>query len=104
MEWLGIFGVVSLGLSVLLFSRVVRIERILRDNDIHPANAQNLASELQNAIGEQVVLNTLDEDGIKGEVLECDAEWVMLCSETFTKKKKIIILRIDDVEAMKILK
>lgn len=98
-----IFGLIGFAMACLCFGKINRLEQILRDNNIRPAASEKIAHNLQESVGLKVSLGIVDEDRIKGTVLECDGVWILIETEGFRGKKKKFVLRVDDVEEFKVI-
>ncbi len=105
MEGLGVFGIFSFVISISLWARVKRLERILRENGIRPRGALALGGRLQKEVGRTLFLTLYDEE-MDGSVLHCkildtDEEWVLLLLDEGRKKEREMLVRLDSVRQVK---
>ena len=72
-------GVISLVFVIILWGRVKRLERILRENGIRPA-AGSLGRQLAQYVGQEVLLTLSIRDGagLPCRVLDADEAWALL--------------------------
>lgn len=105
MDGLAVFGLFGFVLSLCLWGRVKRLERLLRENGIRSQGAQALGERLRREIGKTLVLTMGDMD-IDGSVLHCkildvDEEWALLLLDEGKKKEREQLVRLDSVRQVK---
>ena len=102
MEAFGIFGLVGFVMACILFERVSRIERLLRENGIRPAGGPALARQLEDHKGEMLTVFCEDGDGVACRVLDVDEDWVLVLADEGKKKEREMLLRLDSVKNIKV--
>ena len=105
MDGLAVFSLFSFVFSLGLYSRVKRLERILRENGIRPKGAMALGGRLQQEIGSTLFL-TLGDMETDGSVLYCkildvDEEWALLLLDEGKKREREQLVRLDSVRKVK---
>ena len=63
MDAFAVFGFVGFLMVLFLWSKVTRLERILRENGIRPAAAKDLGRKLGQWVGREVTLSLYGADG-----------------------------------------
>lgn len=105
MDGMTVFGLFGFLLSLGLWSRVKRLERILRENGIRPKGAQSLGAGLQRKIGKTLwlTLGDIDTDGsvLLCKVLDVDEEWALLLLDEGKKREREQLIRLDSVQQVK---
>ena len=99
MAWFGLVGFI---MACILFERVGRIERLLRENGIRPAGSLSLAHQLENSIGKTLTIFGEDGEGVVCRVLDVDEEWALVLADEGKKKEREMLLRLDSVEHIKV--
>ena len=103
MEW---FGLVAFCMVIGLYTKVHRLERILRENGIRPAGAANLGDQLRRQVGQTVELTLEVGDGdIMGKeckVLDADETWALVLENEGKKKECEKLIRLDSVKQIKV--
>ena len=96
-------GAVSLVFVLLLWSRVKRLERILRENGIRPA-AEGLGRQLGPYVGRDVLLSLSSQDGagLFCRVLDADEAWALLLCDSGKKKERRMLIRLEDVSQVRL--
>ena len=102
MEAFGIFGLVGFVMACILFERVSRIERLLRENGIRPAGTPGLARRLEDSVGKTVTIFDEDGSGVTGRVLDVDEDWVLVLADEGKTKEREMLLRLDSVNNIKV--
>ena len=105
MEAMGIFGVISFVFVMFLWSKVQRLEQLLRENGIRPAGTRDLARRLAGMTGQTVTLTLYsdgwDMSGLTCRVLDTDEVWALVRTDEGKKKERELLLRLDSVKRMK---
>ena len=106
MEGLSAVGLAAFVLVLLLWSKVQRLERILRESGIRPAAAKELGRQLERYAGREVILSLYGAEGEMQNqlcrVLESDEVWALLLCEEGKKKERKILLRLDDIKQVRL--
>ena len=102
MDTMAWFGLVGFIMACILFERVGRVERLLRENGIRPAGSPSLARRLENSIGKTVTIFGEDGEGVTCRVLDVDEEWALVLADEGKKKEREMLLRLDSVENIKV--
>ena len=99
-----VWGLFAFAIVFVLWDRIRRLERILRENDIRPARAGNLKGRLRVRVGQSVHL-TLYEDGggttSLCRILDVDEEWVRILRNEGKKNQREMLIRLSDVKQIK---
>ena len=98
----GWFGLAGFIMACILFERVGRLERLLRENGIRPAETVGLARQLENSVGKTVTIFHEDGAGLVCRVLDVDGEWVLVLADEGKKKEREMLLRLDSVRNIKV--
>ena len=103
MEYFGIFSFVMV---IALYSKVHRLERILRENGIRPGGQSGLGSQLRRQVGQTVELTLETNDGdIMGKVckvLDTDETWALVLANEGKKNECQKLIRLDSVKQIKV--
>lgn len=106
MDAFAVFGFVGFIMVLFLWSKVTRLERILRENGIRPAAARDLGRRLGQYVGKEVVLSYYgtdsDTQGLPCRVLDSDEAWVLLLCDEGKKKERQVLLRLDDIKQVQL--
>ena len=102
MDAFGLFGLAGFIMACILFERVGRLERLLRENGIRPAGTPGLARRLENSIGKTMTIFGEDGEGVVCRVLDVDEEWALVLADEGKKKEREILLRLDSVENIEV--
>ena len=102
MQRLGFFGLAGFVMACILFERVGRLERLLRENGIRPAGSLSLAHRLEDGIGKTMTIFGEDGEGVVCRVLDVDEEWVLVLADEGKKKEREMLIRLDSVEHIKV--
>ena len=91
-------GVISLVFVIILWGRVKRLERILRENGIRPA-AGSLGRQLTQYVGQEVLLTLSSRDGagLPCRVLDADEAWALLLCDPGKRRERRMLIRLEDV-------
>ena len=95
MAWFGLAGFI---MACILFERVGRVERLLRENGIRSAGSLSLARRLENSIGKTLTVFGEDGEGVVCRVLDVDEDWVLVLADEGKKKEREMLIRLDSVE------
>ena len=101
-EAFGLFGLAGFIMACILFERVGRLERLLRENGIRSTGSLSLARQLENSIGKTLTIFGEDGEGVVCRVLDVDEEWALVLADEGKKKEREILLRLDSVEHIKV--
>ncbi|HIT32588.1 MAG TPA: hypothetical protein IAC25_07130 [Candidatus Enterenecus stercoripullorum] len=105
METLEVFGFFAFIMVIFLWSKVSRLERLLRENGIRPVGAKDLARRLAGMMGLTVTLTLYsdgwDRNGLVCQVLDTDEEWVLVLADEGKKKEREMLLRLDSIKSVK---
>ena len=103
MEYFGIFSFV---LVLALYSKVHRLERILRDNGIRPNGTAGLGEQVRKQVGQTVELTLETSDGdIMGKqckILDADETWALVLANEGKKNECEKLIRLDSVKQIKV--
>lgn len=103
MEYFGFFSFVMV---ICLYSRVHRLERILRENGIGSVRAAGLGDQLRRQVGQTVELTLETSDGdIMGKacrVLDTDETWALVLANEGKKDQCEKLIRLDSVKQIKV--
>ena len=102
MDAFGVFGMMGFVMACIAFSRIGRIERLLRENGIRPAGTPGLVRQLEGSIGKTVTIFDGDGSGITCRVLDVDEEWVLVRAHEGKKREREMLLRLDSVTNIKV--
>ncbi|MDE6261080.1 MAG: hypothetical protein K2M42_09530 [Oscillospiraceae bacterium] len=103
MEYFGIFSFIMV---IALYSKVHRLERILRENGIGSVRAVGLGDQLRRQVGQTVELTLETNDGdIMGKVckvLDTDETWALVLANEGKKNQCQKLIRLDSVKQIKV--
>ena len=103
MEYLGIAAFVMV---ICLYSKVHRLERILRENGVGAKGAAGLGDQLRRQVGRTVelTLETADWDiaGSVCKVLDADETWALVLANEGKKNQCEKLIRLDSVKQIKV--
>ena len=102
MDIFGMFGFVGFIMACILFERVARLERLLRDNGIRSAGSLSLARQLEGSIGKTMTIFGEDGEGVVCRVLDVDEDWVLVLADEGKKREREMLLRLDSVKNIKV--
>ena len=102
MEYFGLFAFI---MAIGLYSKVHRLERILRDNGIRPGGTAGLGEQVRKQVGRTVELTLETSDGdIMGKqckVLDADETWALVLANEGKKNECEKLIRLDSVKQIK---
>lgn len=103
MEYFGLFAFI---MAIGLYSKVHRLERILRDNGIRPGGTAGLGEQVRKQVGRTVELTLETSDGdIMGKqckVLDADETWALVLANEGKKNECEKLIRLDSVKQIKV--
>ena len=103
MEILGLF---AFCMVIGLYTKVHRLERILRENGIGAKGAAGLGDQLRRQVGQTVELTLETSDGdIMGKtcrVLDTDETWALVLANEGKKNQCEKLIRLDNVKQIKV--
>lgn len=98
------FGLFAFVMVMFLWSKVNRLERTLRENNIRPNGAALPTAQLRDKLGQTVAL-TMYEDGegttTSCKILDMDEEWLHVIRNEGKKNQRELLLRLSDVKQIK---
>ena len=98
------WGLVVFAVVFLLWDKIRRLERILRENDIRRGGLGALAGQLREWAGRTVAITLYEDSGTTTtfcKVLEVDEEWVHVIRNEGKKNQREMLLRLSDVKQVK---
>lgn len=101
MDSFGIFGLIGFAMACWVFDRVIRIERLLRENGIRSTGGPALVHQLENNKGKSLTIFCEDGAGVVCRVLDVDEDWVLVLADEDKKKEREMLLRLDSVKNIK---
>ena len=101
MDAFGIFGMMGFVMAFYAWSRVTRLERLLRDSGIRSAGSLSLARQLEGSVGKTMTIFGEDGEGVVCRVLDVDEDWVLVLADEGKKKEREMLIRLDSVEHIK---
>lgn len=95
------FGLFAFVMVMLLWGKVSRLERTLRENNIR-LNGADPGLRLRDRVGQTVTL-TLYGDGAATDckILDMDEEWVHVLRNEGKKNQRELLIRLADVKQIK---
>lgn len=103
MDYFGIFAFV---MAIGLYTKVHRLERILRDNGISVKGTAGLSDQLRKQVGQTVMLTLETSDGdLMGKlckILDADEDWALVLANEGKKKECRKLIRLDSVKQIKV--
>ena len=101
-----IFGIFSFILVIGLYTKVHRLERLLRENGITAKGAAGLGDQLRRQVGRTVELtletNYGDIMGKVCRVLDTDETWALVLANEGKKNQCEKLIRLDSVKQIKV--
>ena len=101
-----IFGLFAFCMVIGLYTKVHRLERILRENGIGAKGAAGLGDQLRRQVGQTVELTLETSDGdIMGKtcrVLDTDETWALVLANEGKKNQCEKLIRLDNVKQIKV--
>lgn len=103
MEYFGMFAFIMV---IGLYTKVHRLERILRDNGIRPGGVTGLGDQLRKQVGQTVMLTLEGSDGdLMGKfckVLDADETWALVLANEGKKNECQKLIRLESVKQIKV--
>ena len=87
-----------------LWSKVSRLERTLRENNIRPGGTGSLGSQLRAKVGQRVMITLYEGGGTTitdCKVLDADEEWAHVLRNEGKRNQRELLLRLSDVKQVK---
>ena len=101
-----VFGIFAFVMVICLYSKVHRLERILRENGIGAKGAAGLGDQLRKQVGQTVelTLETTDWDitGSVCRVLDADETWALVLANEGRKNECQKLIRLGSVKQIKV--
>ncbi len=104
MDTFGIFSLVAFTMVFVLWSRVGRLERLLRENNIRPNGAASPGIRLRDRMGQTVELTMYEGgEGVTSscKILDMDEEWLHVIRNEGKKNQRELLIRLSDVKQVK---
>ena len=105
MDAMAVFGFFAFLMVIFLWSKVNRLERLLRENGIRPVGSKVLARRLAGMTGLTVTLtlysDSWDMSGLVCQVLDTDEEWALVLADEGKKKEREMLIRLDSIKSVK---
>lgn len=98
------WGLIAFAVVFLLWDKIRRLERILRENDIRPVRAGDLSGQLRARVGQTVAVTLYEGDGTTTtlcRVLDADEEWARVLRNEGKKNQRELLIRLADVKQIK---
>lgn len=98
------FGLFAFVMVMLLWGKVSRVERALRENNIRPVGAGDLAGQLRARVGQSVTISLYGDGGATTtlcRVLDADEEWAHVIRNEGKKNQRELLIRLADVKQIK---
>ena len=106
MDAFGIFGMVAFAMVFVLWDKIRRLERILRDNGIGTVRAAGLGEQMRKQVGNTVTLTVEAGDGdLVGrecKILDADEDWALVLANEGRKNECEKLIRLDSVKQIKV--
>lgn len=106
MDGLAVLGFGAFIMVILLWGRVKRLERVLRENGIRPASARDLGRRLRQSVGREVTLTLWTQYGsterLPCRLLDSDESWALLLRSEGKKQQRQVLIRLEDVKDVKL--
>lgn len=87
-----------------LWSKVSRLERTLRENNIRPGGTGSLGSQLRAKVGQRVMITLYEGGGTTitdCKVLDADEEWAHVLRNEGKRNQRELLLRLSDVKQVR---
>ena len=105
MDAMAVFGFFAFIIVLTLWSKVQRLERLLRGNGIRPVGSKDLARRLAGLTGRTVILTVYNNDwsagGLVCRVVDTDEIWALVLADEGKKREREMLIRLDDVKSVK---
>lgn len=98
------WGLIAFGVVFLLWDKIRRLERILRENDIRPVKTGDLGGQLRARVGQTVTITLYEDGGVTAtlcRVLDADEEWARVLRNEGKKNQRELLIRLADVKQIK---
>ena len=98
------FGLMAFLFVIYLWSRVSRLERTLRENNIRPVGAGDLGGQLRARVGQTVTITLYGSEGSTStvcKVLDADEEWARVLRNEGKRNQRELLIRLGDVKQIK---
>ena len=98
------FGIMAFVLVMYLWSRVGRLERTLRENNIRPSGTSPLGGQIQKLVGQTVTIALYEAGGgttTPCRVLDVDEEWARVLRNEGRKNQRELLIRLADIKQIK---
>ena len=98
------FGMFAFVIAVLLWPKVTRLERLLRENNIRPGGTGSLGSQLRAKVGQRVMITLYEGGGTTitdCKVLDADEEWAHVLRNEGKRNQRELLLRLSDVKQVR---
>ena len=100
------FGLIAFCMVIALYSKVHRLERILRANGLRPGGTAGLGEQVRKQVGRTVELTLETSDGdMMGKVcrvLDADEDWALVLANEGKKNECEKLIRLDSVKQIKV--
>lgn len=99
-----VWGLFAFVVVFILWDKIRRLERILRENDIRPVKAGDLSGQLRTRVGQTVAVTLYEGDGTTTtlcRVLDVDEEWARVLRNEGKKNQRELLIRLADVKQIK---
>ena len=105
MDAMAVFGFFAFIMVLTLWSKVQRLERLLRGNGIRPVGSKDLARRLAGLTGRTVILTGYNHDrsagGLVCRVGDTDAILSLVRAGEGEEREREMLIRLDDVKSVK---
>ena len=98
------FGMFAFVIMFFLWSKVSRLERTLRENNIRPGGTGSLGSQLRAKVGQRVMITFYEGGGTTitdCKVLDADEEWAHVLRNEGKRNQRELLLRLSDVKQVR---
>jgi molybdenum-dependent DNA-binding transcriptional regulator ModE len=98
------FGMFAFVIMFFLWSKVSRLERTLRENNIRPGGTGSLGSQLRAKVGQRVMITLYEGGGTTitdCKVLDADEEWAHVLRNEGKRNQRELLLRLSDVKQVR---
>lgn len=98
------FGMFAFVIMFFLWSKVSRLERTLRENNIRPGGTGSLGSQLRAKVGQRVMITLYEGGGTTitdCKVLDADEEWAHVLRNEGKRNQRELLIRLGDVKQIK---
>lgn len=98
------FGLMAFVFVILLWTKVGRLERTLRENHIRPGGTGDLGAQVRAKAGQTVAITLYESGGSTTtvcKVLDADEEWARVIRNEGKKNQRELLIRLADVKQVK---